>query len=215
MDKEYFIEKRPYMYHLTDRRNINSIMSDKKIFSTVSLVNSSEMENSSSFLKRRRDKESRNTPILVDGVSVYIRDQHPINSALYRCLTDGVCTVEQFIYHLNKRVFMWPSYKRMYNHFQTYKNDNPIILRFSTQVLFELNPNNIKLSKINSGATRCVGYYGGNPAPRGLNTFKTFAQLADSKIGDIAEVTFENECKLPESFYISNLPNGPWSLINC
>lgn len=214
MTKEDFVIKRPYLYHLTDRRNLESIIDDKKIYSTVCLVRLSEIENQATYLKTRREKDSRRIPIIVEGVPVFIRDQHPINSALDRCLTDGACTVEQFIYHLNKRVFMWPSYNRMNNHFQTYKHDNPIIMRFSTQDLFELNSNNIKLSKINSGATRCVGHYNGNPAPRGYNTFKTFAQLSDSRVGDIAEVTFENECNLPNSVSVSNLPDGPWNCIS-
>lgn len=204
MDKEKFIEKTPYLYHLTDRRNLESIYQHKKILSTTELVSLANIENAENFLRQRRPLH---TNIKANGYDVFIRDQRPLNRALNNCLTDN-WTPEDYIYHLNRRVFMWPTLKRLWIHYGRYESENPIILRFSAKEILELN-NHAEITNINSGATRPSGALGGKAAARGKDTFKKF-EVFDLTVSKVAEVTFPEFCLLPNNYQKANNPDGPW-----
>ncbi len=206
MDIQHFIEKTPYLYHLTDRCNLDFIKESKKLFSTVQIIKMAEDEDGDgdSFLRTRRPKHS---PIKINGFDLSIRDQRPLNKALERCLTDN-WTAGDFILHLNRRVFFWPSLKRLRIHYGRYASENPIILRFSTKQMLELNKH-AEITNINSGATRPSGALGGKAAARGKNTFKKFENF-DLAASKVAEVTFPEFCCLPDEFFIGNSPEGPW-----
>jgi hypothetical protein len=204
MDKQSFIEKTPYLYHLTDKRNLPLIKEQRTLYSTAEIIALSGLENGDEFLRIRRPEHSI---VNVNGKSVYIRDQRPLNKALENCLTHS-WKPAQFIYHLNSRVFMWPNLKRLWTHYGRYVNENPIIFRFDTSVILELN-DQAELSDINSGATRPSGALGGKAAARGKNTFKKIEDC-DYRIGKVAEVTFPGFCVLPANFKIGNTPEGRW-----
>jgi hypothetical protein len=205
MELEIFLKKVPHLYHLTDRSNLDFIKKEKKLISTVELANRTSTKLAKDYLKSRRGNFSF---LEIDGHTISVRDQKPLTKALERCLLNG-WTPAQWIYHLNVRVFTWPSLKRLRSHFGTYKNDKPIILRFRTEEMLELNKN-VELCKYNSGDSRCIGHYDGNPAPRGNDTFK---KIADYEFSDIAEVTFPKGCVLPKEFEIGDSPDGPWKTI--
>ncbi|WP_207516094.1 DUF7002 family protein [Longitalea luteola] len=204
MDKQEFIKKTPFLYHLTDSRNLDFIKHQKKLLSTSEIVAISGIAEADDFLKSKRPQHSI---LVVNGVNVFIRDQRPLNKALEKCLTDN-WTPADFIYHLNRRVFMWPNIKRLAIHYGRYESENPIIFRFNTNDILALN-GHVEFSKINSGATRPSATLGGKAAPRGKDTFQTFEDYSFN-ISSVTEVTFPQYCILPQQFEIGSSPNGDW-----
>jgi hypothetical protein len=211
MDRNLLIKRRPYVYHLTANENIANIYGEKRIYSTRHIVEMSGLsdEEQEEFLTSKRIGHK----ILTWGdQEISIRDQDPINlNLLPRCLIDGV-SVGEFINILNQRVFFWPTIPRLFRHYSRYEPENPIIIRVRTKDILDLNVG-IDLSSINSGATRCHPSYGGNPPPRGNETFVPIDDWAEN-IGSIAEVTILDSCILPDNFQVSNHYNGPWREID-
>ena len=207
MDLEQFIDKIPFVYHLTDIQNIKNIFKQKRLISTVNIFDVAGFSiNDERLFKRRKEHL-----VLESNLKYNIRDQRPLTKALNNCLIDD-CTAEEFIYLLNKRVFFWPNLRRLEIHYGRYKNETPKILKFDTASIVELNKKRIELSRINSGATRCSGTLGGRAAARGKSTFVKIKNY-DLTYRSIAEVTVLNFCNLPKIFYISDNPNGKWDLI--
>ena len=210
MDKALFIKKTPYLYHLTDQRNLEHILAQRELLSTACLVNASDVHDKEAFLTTKRTRDSRNVAIRVDGKDIFIRDQHPINNALVKALPDN-WTAGDFLMILNSRVFFWPKMKRLENHYAAYSEDKPIILRIATEDLLSIN-DHVKVSFINSGDTRCIAHYRA-PAPRGPNTFLPLESIPHNRIGTVAEVTFEDRCLLPECIYLGKSPNGKFTAL--
>ena len=207
MIKEEFIRATPYLYHLTDYRNLPSIQKMGRLFSTVELAQMSGVENAKEYLHTRRPEH---TVLMINGAEIYIRDQRPLNKALDKCLTDD-WTREDYIYHLNKRVFTWPTIKRLEIHYNRYVSENPLILRLETKEILSIN-DNVEITRLNSGATRPLGVLGGIAPSRGKDTFKPF-QAYDLPIKSVAEVTFLDSCVLPSIFDIGNSPQGSWEKV--
>lgn len=207
MNRKEFIDKTPFVYHLTNKDNLKFIVSQGKLFSTVTLAEMALGEQAANeFLRTRRDDHAE---LHLDDVIISIRDQQPITRALDRCLTDN-WTRDDFIYFLNLRVFTWPNLKRLNIHFSRYEAEQPIILRLSTEELLRINPNAL-LTNLNSGATRCIPKYRGAP-PRGKDTFKPIEEY-DGTPGSVAEVTFLSECILPKVVEVGRHPHGPWETL--
>lgn len=207
MDEKRFIKNREFLYHLTDSRNLNLIIDSRCIYSTKEILSRSGLTES----EKKVIMETRRPEYLainVNGNMVYVRDQRPISSvALEKCLTDD-WTVGDFIKHLNRRVFLWPTVKRLVVHYERYKSENPVILRFNTMDLIELNVC-AEYSHINSGATRSNFHLHGRAPSRGRYTFKPASEF-EYNVSKVAEVTFQNVCIIPDKFWISSNPNGPW-----
>ncbi|MHA4847180.1 DUF7002 family protein [Flavitalea antarctica] len=199
-----FIEKIPFLYHLTDVSNLPYIVEKGALLSTEELIKLANPESVQTFVSTRR---AEHTTLQIGDATVRIRDQRPLNKALDKCLTDG-WTREDFIRHLNCRVFMWPNLKRLNIHFGRYAHEKPVILRFRSKEVLELN-RNIQLSRINSGATRPSGTLGGRAAARGKDTFVQL-QNYDLQPATIAEVTFPRLCVIPSTFLLGQHPAGPW-----
>ncbi len=141
-----------------------------------------------------RKRRSAHVEIMIGGEPHFIRDQKPISEInLAKCLTDG-WSIGDFLYHLNDRVFMWPTVVRLWSHFRTYADENPVILRFSTKNIFDANPH-VKFCRLNSGATRSNSYLGGAPPMRGAATFLPAAEF-NNAVREVAEVTFEKTCRI-------------------
>jgi hypothetical protein len=208
MDINDFIKKTPFLYHLTDRRNLPLIITEGKLLSTNLLVQRTNLNNKEEVLKIRRPEH---TELVIDGKQCFIRDQRPLNKALDKCLTDG-WTREQYIYHLNDRVFTWPTLKRLNIHYGRYESEKPIILRLRTDETLNLNTHG-EITHINSGATRPSGALEGKAAARGKDTFKAFEQYTRN-VSSVAEVTFPNFCSLPKTFWKGTNPEGQWMSIS-
>lgn len=203
MDLEQFIQKTPYLYHLTSQANANNIIRQKRLLSANELIS---LSGDDSIQNIKREKRPAHFSLTVDGIEISLRDQQPISMvALPKCLTDN-WTVGDFLNHLNDRVFMWPTLKRLWAHFNRYANEQPVIFRFPTRAVIEANPH-VKFCRLNSGATRANSYLGGKAPERGPNTFLRAAQFNLPPRG-VAEVTFEQQCLLPANFSYSDRPDG-------
>lgn len=207
MDIDDFITATPFLYHLTDSRNMPFIKRTKKLLSAVELGRLSAIEDFESFVKTRRPDH---TKLTIDSCDVFIRDQKPLNRALDKCLTNN-WTREDYIYHLNRRVFTWPTIDRLTKHYDRYASENPIILRFNTGEILKLNKN-AEITNLNSGATRPLGILGGVAPARGKDTFKPFKDY-HLPVRSVAEVTFLDECVLPKTFHVGTSPIARWSKI--
>ena len=208
MEQITFIERTPFLYHLTDRRNLDFIFHEKKLLSALSLVELAGLDEAETFLSERRPEH---TILTINGFSVYVRDQRPLNRALINCLTHN-WTPGEYIYHLNARAFTWPNLRRLNIHYGRYAEEKPVILRLDTAAVLAINPH-AEITNINSGATRPSGALGGKAAARGKDTFLPFAGYT-RPISSVAEVTFPGSCILPSKFEKGSHPDGPWIEVN-
>lgn len=205
MTIKQFTDRHPYVYHLTDQTNYNAILSGKRFLSTKDIVELSDIANPNEFL---RGKRFNHETIKIGDTDYKIRDQRPISEVvLARSLTDN-WTNGDFIHHLNSRVFFWPNLNRLSRHYERYKNENPVIFRFNSADILNLHPD-AEFCRLNSGATRCNSYLGGNAPERGPNTFLT-ANNYPLTASTVAELTVPDFCNLPKNFWISDSPMGQW-----
>lgn len=208
MDLNKFIEQRPFLYHLTSKDNAPNILKQRKLFSANQLITASEVDE---IQKVKREKRSEHFSVIVNGTEILLRDQRPISEkALSKCLT-GNWGIGDFLYHLNDRVFMWPTEERLFRHFNRYAHEVPIIFRFSTQEIFEVNPH-AKFCRLNSGATRANSHLGGKAPERGLGTFLSATEF-NLPVRSVAEVTFEDYCILPKNISYSYNPHEQYKEI--
>lgn len=205
MDINLFIQKRPYLYHLTDSRNLPNILATGRLFSTRAILEESDHDNVEGYLRTRRPDHNE---ITINGFTYHVRDQRPISEVvLSRSLTHN-WTSGDFIAHLNSRVFFWPTVSRLERHFKRYENEHPVIMRFNTAEMLEVNT--AEFCRLNSGATRCSSHWDGNAPERGPDTFQ-IADLYPGNPATVAEVTIPNICILPEDFWTSDNPQGVWT----
>jgi hypothetical protein len=188
MDIEKFINDRPFLYHLTCQENAENIIATRQLVSANELIRLSGIPEYEPLRRQRRPEHQQ---IMVDG----------------KCLTDG-WDVGDFLNHLNDRVFMWPTTKRLQAHFDRYEPEKPVILRFSTRDVLSSN-RDVKFCRLNSGATRSSAKYHGAPPDRGSQTFLP-ADLFAWPIGAVAEVTFEKVCHVQSPFEYGQTPDGPF-----
>lgn len=207
MDLKNFINKRPYLYHLTHETNYQNILDSGIILSTTKIIEQSGVSNKDEFLRSRREEH---TLVNINGVEYHIRDQGPIfPNALKKCVKGGWDSGD-FIKHLNDRVFFWSTKRRLQRHYKRYEDENPIIFKISSELLFEANTTPPLFCRLNSGATRPHPYYGGEAPPRGPDTFLE-ADNYNRNISTIAEVTFIDKCELPQKVELGRSPQGPWN----
>ncbi len=208
MDIQKFIEQRPLLYHLTFKENAANILQTGQLISTNEII---RLSGNPAYEATRRQKREVHQEIIVGTQRFFLRDQHPISPKnLAKCLTDG-WGISDFLNHLNDRVFMWPTVARLWQHFKRYQQEKPIIFRFSTADIIAANPN-VNFCRLNSGATRSNAAYDGAPPERGPNSFLT-AQAFDWSYRVVAEVTFEQKCKITGPVAKGKNPNGPFSQV--
>jgi len=208
MDIQKFIRERPHLYHLTSVSNAEIIIAKKQIFSANELIKLSDNKKDLAIQKQKRFDHHE---LLINGVSYFLRDQRPISEkALAKCLTDG-WSVGDFLFHLNDRVFMWPTLDRLWRHYNRYEAETPWIFRFPTKEIIEANPH-VQFCRLNSGATRANSYLGGKPPARGSQTFLAADQFNFS-VRDVAEVTFPNYCNIDVDFQVGTAPNSDFKSV--
>lgn len=208
MDIQKFIENRPYLYHLTSKENAKQIIAQKRILSANGLI---ALSKNKTHLPVQRQRRITHYELEIDGLSYFLRDQRPISEkALAKCLTDG-WEVGDFLFHLNDRVFMWPTLDRLWRHFTRYEAEKPVIFRFPTRELFEVNPH-VEFCRLNSGATRANSHLGGKPPERGPKTFLP-ANEFHLTIREVAEVTFPKQCNVNIEFAMSSEPDSKYKTV--
>lgn len=195
---------RPFLYHLTDARNVPRIRATRRLECATRILRSAGDD--ATIRERRR----ASCVVEVDGLQVHIRDQAPLHLGNMR-LEPG-WTFDDFVEHLNARVFFWPggdtgpiSYG--VRHFERYADDGPAILRVPTLALFTENTRHLPLfCRWNSGSPRC-SY--GQKSPRTAQTF-VGNDDAEYRPSQVVEVTFEDLVSLPTSTQLGSGPRGPW-----
>lgn len=208
MDIKNFVKLRPYLYHLTDESNLNSIKSDFTLKSTVVLAGIIDMPNKDEFLHTRRVGHAK---LSNERFAFFIRDQDPLSEKITKKNLVGGMTFREFVYLLNSRVFFWAKENDLKGHYKRYENqgERPVVFKIETGKLFAANQHEPKFCRLNSGAPRCSSYYQEGAPPRGRNTF-LYAKDYEGTPSSIREVTFENTCKLPQELYISDHPDKPY-----
>jgi hypothetical protein len=208
IDLDLLPQKKQYLYHLTSRLNLPSIIHFRTLFSASVLFELAYGAAAREYVRRWRPKSKT---IEIEGREVEIRDQHTLfKKALPKCL-DGM-EQEDYYELLNYRVFLWPTPERLSRHYARYASEKPVLLRFATGDVLKLNPY-VEFSRINSGATRPNSRLGGIAPRRGLKTFQS-AEYCKYTFRKIAEVTVPQKCVLPSTFQSATHPDGPWSNIN-
>jgi hypothetical protein len=203
MDVNKFISLRPFLFHLTDPSNLNSILTDRILKSSKTLVELVNLNDAENFLRTRRKGHKK---IEKDNLSFLLRDQDPLYEKIVIKNLDRGMNFSDFVLLLNSRVFFWSTEKDLKTHYSRYEkqNEDPIILRISTKELFAIN-NEPQFCNLNSGAPRCSSYYTEGAPRRGENTFQ-YASDYNNTPSSVREVTFNNECKLPDNIFLSNHP---------
>lgn len=208
MDIEKFALSRPFVYHLSNRQNLESILETGFLYSTEEISDIVKLESKGEFLTTRR----RGCINLSLGKrSFHVRDQDPLSEViLSKCLEPG-WTIPKYVALLNSKVFFWPTVGDLEKHFARYERakEDLIIFRLSTEELFSVNNQRPKFCHLNSGGPRASSWHKGKGSPRGSSTFR----IADEyPLGPstVREVTFEKSCKLPSSIMIAKKPNGPF-----
>ena len=200
-----YSEVRPFLYHLTDRRNVECIRSARRIQSTAALLGSAP--NSREHLRTRRNE---GIPVFADGETAFLRDQAPLYERNIEFM-DG-WGLEDLVESLNCRVFFWPGragapVRTGKNHFNRYRSERPVILRARFESVRHCNPERTPLfCKYNSGAPR---QFQGRKSPRGPDTFLP-AECCPYNPGNVVEVTFLEHVMLPEDTEMSDHVDGPW-----
>ena len=194
---------RPFLYHLTSEKNVESIRNTMVLRSAVH------------FLPPQASRSKRFSHVLVPTgtTSVHIRDQAPLYEG--NTTLQGGWSFADLIYCLNEKVFFWPGnsiapiqYGR--NHFARYAHEKPAILRAPTSDIIALNGiDRLRFCRYNSGAPRCNNGVG---SPRGPKTFSPAAECTFG-VGDVKEVTFNDCAKLPLSTQVSDVDLSNWSAL--
>src|SRR5262245_33659079 len=121
-----FAARSPFLFHLTDPRNLSRIQRDRRMLAAEALC---RQANRAEILRSRRTGHEE---ISINGESVFIRDQAPLYKGKMQLV--GGWTFEQFLASLNERVFFWPSrgngrpIASGINHFGRYRPEHPVLM---------------------------------------------------------------------------------------
>jgi hypothetical protein len=199
-----YAAKRPYLYHLTHRENVDYLRETGMLFPAAVLM---ERSGRIELLRARRPGPVQ---VHIGDSVVWLRDQGPLYEGHAR-FPRGY-TFADLIESLNRRIFFWPgtaagpiSYGM--RHFGAYKKEKPAFLRIDFQALLLANPAATpRYCKYNSGSPRCSN---GVKSSRGPDTFLLAADF-DGTPSKVVEVTFDTEIILPPDTVAGAHPNGPW-----
>lgn len=190
MDTKALIGAHPELYHMADPRNLASILR-RGLLSTSALLDLFEINGRERFLLEsvhRPNSVTISNPAL--GMAV-IRDQKPMSaSGVERSLTDA--TVEEFFQFLNGRVFFWLTIPRLItmNTAAAYSAVDQIVMVVDTRSLIASYEGRIRLSPMNSGATKPMAH------PRSIAMFKPISEFEWSsrrpKRNRVVELTVEH-----------------------
>lgn len=196
-----FIERRPFLYHVTSPLNLDRIRDSRRLESAEQLYRAGG-------LVLPPEARAKTVDFRIDNVPVRIRDQKGIVEANIEWY--GGWSMRELLSDLNRRVFFWAGVESVAKHLHTYEAEKPplVILRVPAQLLVRMDflylddPEDPLpwFSKYNSGFPRWNpnGRDGeAEASPRGPKTF-VLASKADFTLSDVKEVTFIGGIALPE-----------------
>lgn len=206
---EEFIRLRPFLYHLTASNNLIRIRRTRHLDSAARILIDAGRP------AALRSKRQRHELVQIGSEIVYIRDQAPLHAG--NAALSGGWTFEDFVEHLNQKVFFWPGTSRGpisygLRHYERYRSEEPAIIRVPTTSIFNANKNDDRpplFCRFNSGSPRCSN---GQPSPRSPMTFGRAAQV-EFGVSRVVEVAFNDVAALPMDAQIGRAPMGPWTQI--
>lgn len=166
MESADLVRRYPRLYHMAADESWESI-AERGLLSCTALLDLFEVADA-----RRSEIEAERRPesVVIDhpdvGIAV-IRDNKPLlEGRLAGCLQDGMTPTDWYRL-LNRRVFFWPTRKRVDTLLAAaaYRDAPQIVISVRTNDLVVAHGDRITLSAINSGATRPFAW------PRGASTF--------------------------------------------
>jgi hypothetical protein len=177
-------EKYPLMYHMAEFGSWPSIQKHG-LLSTSALFDLFEWPRKERFaIETSRRSKSVTLKHPVHGTAV-IRDQIPLSEKrLASCLCDGI-TVRQWLLLLNRTVFFWLEESRLdtLRGAQAYRAQRQIVLTVDTRRFIEVHSAHIRLTHMNTGATRPFAH------KRGRDTFCTIKNYPFHARGRVVELT--------------------------
>ena len=184
-DLENFQRSHPHLYHFTEQGAWEGVRRNG-LLSTSALLDLYGVDGDRRFRleSTKRSKTERLTkPGLPDA---FVRDQHAINDTnLRQALTQGI-TPRQWYEFLNGKVFFWAEPARLYGMAKAYGRGAREVIVLDTVLLVAAYRDRIRLTHMNSGATRSPYHY------RGYNTFCRIEDYPYSKRGKkVAEVCID------------------------
>ena len=187
-----FVDLRPFLYHLTDARNVPRIRRLGRLVPAATLLSAS---GHAELVGSRRETD---LVLRLDNDLVVLRNQEPLHEANIDLHPDW--TFSDLIAFLNSHVFFWPGDATGptglgKSFLQRYSGPSLAVLRARTSDLLAANPAQQPLfSKHNSGAAR---QYLGRPSPRGPNTFLRASRFSGTP-SEAQETAFIEEVVLPK-----------------
>jgi uncharacterized protein DUF7002 len=205
LDPDRLVKHRPWLYHLTDPKNLEGI---RRLWCLRSAKSFLGLSGSPELATTRR---RQHVNVVANGQTVRIRDQaplHPGNVSFH----DGF-SFPDLVDLINSFVFFWPGsadgptdYGK--RHFLRYEDEEPVLLRVRTADLITvIGADSLQLCAYNSGAPRCTG---GKGSPRGPETFLPVDSFPRGVSG-VVEVVVKDEAPLPTDVEIATHPAGPWA----
>jgi hypothetical protein len=204
LDIDAFAKSRPYVFHLTDRNNVELIAKRGGMSAAALLM---ERAGRRDLVRKRRRQHERLT---IGGNVILVRDQAPLHEG--NMALSGGYGYADLIESINKRIFFWPGTARGpisygVRHFERYREECPLMLRINIKSLLNTNPNaEPKFCRYNSGSPRCSS---GQKSPRGPDTFISASKFIGIP-SSVVEVTFENSLIIPRDIMVAEHPEGPW-----
>lgn len=190
MQSKQLVETYPRLFHMAWEGSWPSIR-EHGLLSTRALLELYEVDGE---IAERIVREHRPHWIKIekDGFpGVVVRDQKPMSDeGVRRALGEDVCLGDWYSL-LNSMVFFWPTEKRLITMMKAgaYKGMRHDLIIVDTERLVKLKEEHIRLSAMNSGATKPY------PHPRSMDMFRKFADFPFDKRmsrhraeGTIAEV---------------------------
>lgn len=156
----------PRLYNVSDPRSWPSI-ERHGLLSTTALLDLYGVRGERRLAAESRRRAHSMTFTRKEHDTAVIRDQIPLQEAkLEECLEDGM-TPREWYENLNRRVFFWPTKKRLTGMLQAaeYRGREHVVITVDTEALLESHAGRVELSPINSGNTRR------RPKRRGRETF--------------------------------------------
>lgn len=199
------LELRPFLYHLTARKNVPTLIQGGEFLSAKDIF---DLGNRKDLLQTRR---LHCEAVRVGGTEYVVRDQRPLQQG-NMLLEDGL-SFGEFVEILNSLIFFWPGNERApidmgLRHFERYLDENPVVLRVEFKALLDANFGiSPKFARVNSGAPRCHPRAG--KGQRGHGTFVE-PRLFSGTAGDVKEVVFDRRLKLPQRVELGTIRGKSW-----
>ncbi len=201
-----FVERRPIVYHVTHRRNLDRIRRTRTLLSAGRLLDLAGRPDLRTHHRRKQ------LEIQIDQEVIVIRDQDRLVLASLS-LSEGVA-LPDYIAYLNRWVYFWPGTvqgpQSRAKGLSAATGEDMAILRAPIESLAKEAGNAPPhFASVNTGSAR---HHSGKPAERHLRMHRT-AGLFREGPSEVIEVVFENQATLPANTEVAYSLGGPWKAL--